>query len=138
MRQVYLAIEMYAQDHDGATQGSLEAMGLPPWPTTEFLGNSVKEMYPPLRPTIAWRSYGYNPIPKSDDRRSPTWEEYTTEVGPAAVILYDPFFNPKDTPDYDEYWKDPFVRKFVMGLTVSGSLVRRTRAGQLDLRWWMD
>jgi type II secretory pathway pseudopilin PulG len=138
MRQVYLALELYAQEHDGSPTGSMEEMGLPPWPSVEYLGASVKEMYPPLRPSVNWSEYAYNPIPADVDKRSPTWKEYTQEVGPSAVLLYDPFFNPQRTDDYDMYWQDPFVRKFVMGMTVSGSLVKRTRAGVLDLRWWMD
>ncbi len=138
MRQVHLALEIYSQEHNGSTEGTMEAMGLPPWPSTEFLGNTVKDMYPPMRPSEAWHSYMYMPIPSGDDRRTPTWEEYTTQVGPAAIVICDPFFNPRSTDDYPEYWKDPFVQKFVMGITVSGSLVKRTRAGYLTLGWWMD
>lgn len=138
MRQVHLALELYAQEHDGAPTGTLEEMGLPPWPNTKYLGPAVKELYPPLRPSVAWHSYMYMPIPSADDRRSPNWEDYTEEVGPNAVVICDPFFNPPRTEDYDMYWQDPFVRKFVMGITVSGSLVKKTRAGGIDLTFWMD
>jgi prepilin-type N-terminal cleavage/methylation domain-containing protein len=138
MRQLHIALELYSQAHDGSATGTMEAMGLPPWPSVEFLGEAVKDLYPPTRPSPNWKSYGYNPIPSADDRRNPTWEQYTAEVGSSAVVIYDPFFNPPRTADYDQYWKDPFVTKFVMGMTVSGSLVKRNRTGHLDLRWWMD
>lgn len=138
MRQVQLAIEIYSQSNNGAPSGSLEAMGLPPWPTAEFLGSGVKEMYPPMRPSEDWHSYMYLPIPAKVDRRSLTWADYTDKVGSGAVVVCDPFFNPPKTDDYEMYWQDPFVRKFVMGITVSGSLVKRTRSGSLDLTWWLD
>lgn len=138
MRQVYLALEMYAQDNNGASAGTLEQMGLPPWPTEEYLGSQVRNMVPPLRPNQGWDSFMYLPIPGSQDHREPTWEQYTQQVGPSAVVICDPFFNPKRTDDYDDYWKDPLVQKFVMGMTISGSLVKRTRAGHLTLSWWMD
>ena len=92
----------------------------------------------PMRTSAAWHAYAYNPIPSREDKRSPNWAQYTEKVGPSAVLLYDPFFNPPSTPDYGQYWQDPYVRKFVMGVTVSGSLVKRTRAGHLDLQWWID
>jgi prepilin-type N-terminal cleavage/methylation domain-containing protein len=138
MRQVHIALELYAQENNGSPTGTMEAMGLPPWPTAKYLGEAVKEMYPPLRPTLGWNSYSYNPMPSEIDQREPNWAEYTAEVGGSAVVICDPFFNPLRTEDYDMYWKDPFVRKFVMGVTVSGTLVKRTRAGHMDLRWWMD
>jgi prepilin-type N-terminal cleavage/methylation domain-containing protein len=138
MRQVHLAIEMYAQEHNGATEGSMQTMGLPPWPSEEFLGSSVREMYPPMRPSPKWSTFMYMPIPAEHDHRDITWEQYTQKVGPAAVLICDPFFNPKRTDDYEEYWMDPYVQKFVMGVTVSGSLVKRKRAGYLTLSWWMD
>ncbi len=138
MRQVHLALELYSQEYSGSPTGSMESMGLPPWPSVEFLGASVREMYPPLRPSKSWDSYSYNPMPSGVDKRSPTWTEYTQEVGPNAVMICDPFFNPARTDDYDMFWKDPNVRKFVMGVTVSGSLIKRTRTGHMDLRWWMD
>ncbi len=138
MRQVYLALEIYAQENNGTPTGTMESMGLPPWPSTQFLGESVRELYPPLRPSVNWTFYSYNPMPTEVDKRVPNWAEYTAEVGSSAVLICDPFFNPPGTEDYDMYWKDPFVRKFVMGITVSGSLVKRTRTGHMDLRWWLD
>jgi prepilin-type N-terminal cleavage/methylation domain-containing protein len=138
MRQLHIAIELYAQDNNGASEGTLEQMGLPPWPTEEYLGKQVRELYPPARPTDAWNTYMYLPIPEEDDRRGFTWADYTKQVGPNAVIVCDPFFNPESTSDYDEYWKDPYVQKFVMGMTISGSLVKKTKSGHLTLDWWID
>ncbi len=138
MRQVYLALEIYAQEHNGTPTGTMESMGLPPWPSTQYLGEGVKELYPPRRPSVNWTFYAYNPMPTEIDRREPNWAQYTAEVGSSAVLICDPFFNPPRTDEYDMYWEDPYVRKFVMGITVSGTLVKKTRTGHMDLRWWMD
>jgi type II secretory pathway pseudopilin PulG len=138
MRQVHVALELYAQEYNGAPTGTMEAMGLPPWPTAKYLGDAVKDLYPPKRPSTKWNAYAYNPVPSEMDKRDPNWAEYTAEVGGNAVIVCDPFFNPLRTEDYEMSWMDPYVRKFVMGVTVSGTLVKRTRAGHMDLRWWMD
>jgi prepilin-type N-terminal cleavage/methylation domain-containing protein len=138
MRQVHIALEIYTQENNGSSEGTMEAMGLPPWPSDEFLGPMVKELYPPMRPNAGWRHYMYLPIPSEVDRRELTWGQYTQQVGSSAVVICDPFFNPERTDDYEDYWKDPYVQKFVMGMTISGSLVKRTRAGHLTLSWWMD
>jgi prepilin-type N-terminal cleavage/methylation domain-containing protein len=138
MRQVHLALEIYAQENNGTPTGTMESMGLPPWPSAQYLGEGVRELYPPRRPTVNWTFYAYNPLPTEVDKRDPTWAQYTAECGTSAVLIWDPFFNPPRTEDFDMYWKDPYVRKFAMGITVSGSLVRKTRTGYMDLRWWMD
>jgi hypothetical protein len=138
MRQVQMAIEIYAQSNNGSPSGTLEAMGLPPWPSEEFLGKEVREMYPPLRPSPNWNHYMYFPIPAEDDRRDVNWSEYTDIAGPSAVVICDPFFNPPRTDDYEMYWQDPYVSKHVLGMTISGSLIKRTRAGTLNLSWWLD
>lgn len=138
MKQVFYAIELYSQEYNGSTVGTMEQMGLPPWPTEEFLGKAVHDMYPPLRPSDKWRTFMYMPIPEKEDKRDLTWADYTQKAGPSAVLICDPFFNPKGTDDEQEYWKDPYVRKFVMGVTTSGSLVKKTKAGHLTLEWWMD
>lgn len=138
MRQIQMAIELYSQENNGAPYGTMEEMGLPPWPNARYLGSAVKGLFPPKRTSLKWDSYGYNPIPGDQDRRSPTWAEYTQKSGSSAVLLWDPFFNPPPTGNYEFTWQDPYATKFVLGMTVSGSLVKRTRAGQLDLAWWTD
>ena len=138
MRQVQMAIELYAQENNGAASGTMEEMGLPPWPNEKYLGSAVKDLYPPKRTSVNWDSYGYNPIPSDEDRRSPDWAEYSRRAGSRAVLLWDPFFNPPPRGKYEFYWQDPYATKYVLGITVSGSIVKRTKAGRLDLAWWTD
>lgn len=132
MRQLHLAVEMYRADYPGVAYGSMEAMGLPDGLSENLLGKSVKGLKPPTGPY-----YYYYPIPENIDRRDPTSKEYTLIHQDKTVLVSDPWFNPLDsTPPIRYYWSDSHVKKYVFGITLGGSLRKKSSPGSLDLAWW--
>ncbi|HZH99002.1 MAG TPA: type II secretion system protein [Fimbriimonadaceae bacterium] len=132
MRQLYVALELYRGDYETATYGSMEAMGLPDGP--QRLGPSVAHLHPPKkRPGI---QYMYLPIPEAEDRRSLTWKDYTLQENGRAVLLADIWFNFVPSDASSTYLFNPHVRKYVLGITLNGNIVRKTASGDLDLEWW--
>jgi prepilin-type N-terminal cleavage/methylation domain-containing protein len=130
MKNLALALNLYRQDYDPAPSGSLEAMGLPDG--LKPLGRNYDQLRSPRAP--GW--YGYHPIPEAEDRRRPSWREFTVERGDSAVMLYDPWFNPPGIPPYKHWWLDEEAMKRVFGMTVGGSAVRRYKTGAVTLTFW--
>ena len=135
MRQLHMAIELYRSDYDGASYGTLEDMGLPPVPGEKCLGSSVRDLRPPNNPLAEF--YYYYPIPSAEDRRRPNWAQYSLERQGSTVLLADVWFNPREgRPPHPYYIMDPDVPKFLIGITLDGSIRRKTASGLLDLIWW--
>jgi prepilin-type N-terminal cleavage/methylation domain-containing protein len=134
MRQLHLAIEMYRSEYGGIPYGTLEAMGLPDSPTEKWLGSSVDALRPPTNPAS---TYLYYPVASRFDRRSPTWEQYVVEHTDATVLLADVYFNPSEPKGtYPSYQMNPDVEKYLIGITLGGSIRKKRSSGSLDMKWW--
>jgi prepilin-type N-terminal cleavage/methylation domain-containing protein len=134
MRQLFIAIEIYRADYGGIPYGSMEAMGLPPAPSEKWLGASVAALYPPKQPP---GGYLYFPVPKNLDRRAPTWEQYVREHTEATVLIADAGFNPLEPKGASKYYyMNPDVEKYVIGMTVGGSIRKQRASGSLVMQWW--
>jgi prepilin-type N-terminal cleavage/methylation domain-containing protein len=135
MRQLYIAIEGYSQDYETAQYGSMTAMGLPDTPLSKYLGASVADLYPPKRRRGI--EYYYYPIPPSLDHRNPSWTQYTLEHEGQTVLLADAWFNPENSrSEFKDYLMDPSAEKFLIGITLEGSIRQKRAAGNLSLTWW--
>ena len=134
MRQLYLAIEMYRAEYDGIPYGSMEAMGLPDSPTERWLGSSVAGLRPPMNPKS---TYLYYPVATEFDQRSPTWEVYVIEHTSSTVLLADVHFNPLEPKGtYPSYQMNPDVEKYLIGITLGGSIRKKRASGSLVMQWW--
>ena len=135
MQQIYVALEIYRSEYNGIPVGKMEDMGLPPWPTEQYLGPTVAALYPPKR--RRGLIYYYYPAPDDIDHRNPTWSTYVVEHGDSTVLLADVWFNPSEpTGGFPAYHFNPYVEKYVFGITVGGSLRKKRAAGALSLTWW--
>jgi len=133
MRQLYLALETYRSEAEGSPYGSMEAMGLPLGISTQYLGQGVANLHPPLWPQ-AWNYY-YYPAPSWLDHRVPTWEQYATDKGAETVLLADFCFN-FGGPEEANLIHDPYLEKYAIGITLGGSVKKKRASGHLDLIWW--
>jgi type II secretory pathway pseudopilin PulG len=135
MRQLFIAIETYRADNSQAPFGTMEEMGLPDTPLAKYLGAEVADLFPPKKQR-GW-DYYYYPIPSRLDQRHPnTWESYTKNHGSNTVLLADVWFNPSKTADGSDYLKDTFAIKYVIGITLEGSIRRKRASGNLSISWW--
>lgn len=132
MHQLYLALELYRQDADGATFGSMEAMGLPD--RLSILPGDVGKLTPPLAPKPY--HYYYYPVAKDIDQRRPSWAQYTLEKGDQTVILTDLWFTPGILGRAPKYYQDFDLVRYQIGITLGGNIRRKTASGNLGLDWW--
>ncbi|MEQ1821662.1 MAG: prepilin-type N-terminal cleavage/methylation domain-containing protein [Fimbriimonadaceae bacterium] len=134
MRQIYLAIQAYRNDCEGTAYGKAEEMGLPPAPFEKWIGPAAK-LNPPLR--RAGLHYFYYPIPSAEDHRVPSWEDYTETHFGSTVVIADVWFDSQPAkPPYTSWVDDPDAEKYVLGITLDGSLRKKRAIGHLEMAWW--
>lgn len=138
LHQIHVATEMYRSDHDGSGKyGDATAMGLPSWPPTRGVPALNK-----LRCSVAAERkdrvlgtgyFTYFAQPELD-LLVPSWKNYSTQYRDASMLYADPFHNRRDIAlDFGDH-----VTRFVMGVNVGGSIVRKNGKGDWMHRLWFN
>ena len=136
LRQIYLQTELYAAEYDPSLTGTSIPMGLPPEPQINYLPALATLRCPnspsPSTPILGVYYYHYYSRP-SRDGHVPTWKDYTTKYGDAAVMYADPFHNDPNV----SLESGNHITRHISGITIGGQLVQRYAKGDWMVRtWW--
>ena len=144
LHQLDLDIELYRTDYDGqGVYGDIYAMGLPPriaeglgikmGPGLQHLGICNG----PGRPQglVPW-GFAYKYVPSAPGLLTGgyQWKNYVQSRQDNALLLFDPNHNDPEVPMHSS-----FTTKYGFGVRLNGSLVTKTKKGDIDdLSWWDD
>lgn len=137
LRQIYMATEIYRSENgERALFGDAWSMGLPPSPIYPGIPEFAR-LRPPLAPhessPMVGRLYWHYFSDPPRDGLNPTWAQYTQSFGGGSVIYADPFFNPEATP----LDRGDLFERFVIGITLDGSVTRKRAMGDwMNRTWW--
>jgi|CXWL01.1.fsa_nt_gi prepilin-type N-terminal cleavage/methylation domain-containing protein len=133
LRQLYIALELYRQEYDGAAIGDLNQLGLPP--VDYYASNIAATLKPPLAgryPGVGW----YYLMPPDPANVQPEivnrWRDYGGRCESGAILLVDVNFS-----DVPPVGGSPLLTSTGYGVRLSGSVeVRKARGSPLSFNWW--
>ena len=135
LHQYGVAIALYRADYDGAESGTPGQMGLPPAEVLCYMPILTRlqcdgELAGPTGYHVNYPSQGTG---KGSDDGASAWAAYVADVGPSAILVFDPNHNPPHQPGSNS----PVTK---IGLRSDGAGVVRTRApdGRLGWYWWHE
>lgn len=133
LRQLYIGLELYRQEQDGADVGNLYALGLPP---VDYYGLVMaKDIKPPLAGRYAGLGWYYlmPPEPQIVDPTMTTgWLKYNANCESGSILLVDVNFS-----EHSPESSSPLLPRIGYGVRLNGSISRyRKPGGPLSYGWW--
>lgn len=143
LHQLGMAVSLYRSENNGdGVTGDMFEMGLPPsgpgygllWdhmPVAKKLGicrgpGRPKNMAPD------GFAYRYIPAPPGQKTGTTTWKQYVQDKGEAAIVFMDENHNASSVS-----MLAPGVTKHIVGVRLSGEVVRKTKKGDpWNFDWW--